>query len=62
MIEQTENDADIVDQDEILGQCEYCQAEYTVAYWDEELEYYIYLSDGACCSRCETVGAALATA
>ena len=40
----SENEA-AADQDEIRAQCEHCHSEYTVAYWDEELECYIYLRD-----------------
>lgn len=30
---------------EIRAKCEHCGSERVFAYWDEELEYFIYLSD-----------------
>lgn len=32
-------------EDEISAKCIHCEKERVIAYWDEELEYYIYLSD-----------------
>jgi hypothetical protein len=38
---------------EMKSNCQECGVERTVAYWDEELEYYIYLCDEPpLCSRC----------
>ncbi len=38
--------------DEIKQSCLQCGVERVVAYWDEELEYYIYLSDTEDCDKC----------
>lgn len=38
---------------EILIQCHSCQRERLLAYWDPELEHYIYLADEpALCQNC----------
>lgn len=43
---------------EIKSECHQCGAERTLAYWDEELEHYIYLCDEpendepVLCTRC----------
>lgn len=42
-------------QDEIRESCVQCGVERLVAYWDEELEYYIYLSESDTCRKCEPV-------
>jgi hypothetical protein len=42
-------------QDEIRESCLQCGKEQLMAYWDEELEYYIYLSDGDICHSCQSV-------
>ena len=39
-------------QDEIRESCLQCGVERLTAYWDEELEYYIYLSDEEICNNC----------
>lgn len=39
--------------DEIKRHCAECKAERTVAYWDEELESYIYLTESDYCLACE---------
>lgn len=40
--------------DEIKEQCTACGIERLVAYWDYELEYYIYLSESSgVCNKCE---------
>lgn len=39
-------------QDEIIEACVRCGVEQLLAYWDEELEYYIYLHDTPVCSTC----------
>ncbi len=31
--------------DELYAQCSQCSCEHLLAYWDEELECYIYLAD-----------------
>lgn len=41
--------------DEIKEPCVQCGKTTLVAYWDYELEYYIYLSDSPVCTECETV-------
>ena len=38
--------------DEILENCPHCGCEHMRAYWDYELEYYIYLSDSNVCTDC----------
>ncbi len=46
-------------QDEIKRRCVQCGVDQLVAYWDEELEYYIYLTDDSvCCVECQTVAVA----
>jgi len=40
-------------QDEIRESCLQCGVEGLKAYWDEELEYYIYLSDTDVCESCQ---------
>jgi RNA polymerase subunit RPABC4/transcription elongation factor Spt4 len=42
-------------QDEIRESCQQCGMERLMAYWDEELEYYIYLSDSKICHNCQTL-------
>ncbi|HXH54826.1 MAG TPA: hypothetical protein VNK03_03680 [Gammaproteobacteria bacterium] len=42
-------------QDEIRESCLQCGIERLVAYWDEELEYYIYLSDTDICDSCQPI-------
>ena len=39
--------------DEIKKRCRECQAERMVAYWDEELDCYIYLTESVYCLACE---------
>lgn len=40
-------------EDEIKQCCIECQIEETVAYWDQELECYIYLRETPYCLGCE---------
>lgn len=44
-------------QDEIRKACPQCGTVRLMAYWDEELEYYIYLSDTdtEICNNCQFV-------
>lgn len=42
-------------QDEIRESCVECGVDRLIAYWDEELEYYIYMSDTDICDECEPV-------
>ncbi len=48
-------------QDEIMEACAECGAEVLKAYWDEELEHYIYLFDDeenqseVICEACEEI-------
>jgi len=39
--------------DEIREKCVKCGLDCLIAYWDYELESYIYLSDAFTCSKCE---------
>ncbi len=41
-------------QDEIYEKCSCCGKSRVVAYWDYELESYIYLSESDVCLKCET--------
>ncbi len=44
--------------DEIIKACAKCGIEHKVAYWDDELEYYIYLEDESSdttCPKCESI-------
>lgn len=42
----------IVTKDEILSRCRICGIDLIVAYWDYEIEYYIFLFDEDCCKNC----------
>ena len=44
-------------QDEIKKKCIACKREYVVAYWDFELEYYIYLENDPLCVICSEIEA-----
>ena len=42
-------------QDEITEKCKCCGKVRAFAYWDYELESYIYLSDSDLCLKCENL-------
>ncbi len=40
-------------QDEIHKSCVDCGVDRIIAYWDYELEYYIYLDESDICTQCQ---------